>query len=169
MLDASTSAEAAALVDAVFAELWASRGGRDPHFNERLEHAQVRFRHALRRLQAAYPGMFCGWSQRSVAEVYDWTLRLAAIGHPIRSRGGSAAHWLGHAAGRGGCKGTHGGAPCGGQVNCEVTWRMERTVCLSGGMVRSDKGRGSAACNEIDAFTSAVVEGFRFPNEDIVN
>ena len=77
------SKEAAAVVDAVFAELWELRGGRDPNLNEGLEHAQVRFRHALRRLQAAYPGLFCSWSQQSSAQVFSWTLLLAARGHPI--------------------------------------------------------------------------------------
>ena len=43
----------------------------------------MRFRHALRRLKAAYPGMFCGWSAHSAPQVYAWALRLAAIGHPI--------------------------------------------------------------------------------------
>ena len=43
----------------------------------------MRFRHALRRLKAAYPGEFCGWSAHSAPQVYAWALRLAAIGHPI--------------------------------------------------------------------------------------
>jgi hypothetical protein len=82
-IEAAMSTEAAVLIVAAFGVISAKSCGRDPHFNEELELADVRFRHALRRLQQAYPGEFCSWSQHSTALVIQWTLRCACVGHPI--------------------------------------------------------------------------------------
>ena len=77
------SSEAAVLIAAAYTVLAHTRSGRDPHCNEELEVAEVRYKHALRRLKQTFPGEFCGWSERSSTEVIHWTLRFACIGHPI--------------------------------------------------------------------------------------
>ena len=82
-MDMVTSTEAAALIAAAYAVASLARRGRDPHFNRKLEHAQVDYRHALRRVKEAYPGDHCGWSQNSAREVMEWTVRLEAAGHSI--------------------------------------------------------------------------------------
>ena len=61
----------------------ASRRGRDTYFNEDLEIAQVRYKHALRRLQRAYPGVFCGWSEHAPERMVDWVLMWECMGHSI--------------------------------------------------------------------------------------
>ena len=83
MLDMATSQEAAAAIVAAFCVFALSRGGRDPHFNEKLDIAQVRYRHALRRLQQEYPGEFCGFSQESAREMVDWAIRIESCGQQI--------------------------------------------------------------------------------------
>ena len=83
MLDMATSQEAAAAIVAAFCVVALSRGGRDAHFNEKLEVAQVRYRHALRRLQQEYPGEFCGFSQGSAREMVDWAVRVESVGQEI--------------------------------------------------------------------------------------
>jgi len=57
--------------------------------DEELELAQVRFKHALRRLAAAFPGEYskeyCRWDEHSAPEVVDWTVRVHCTGHRIRA------------------------------------------------------------------------------------
>ena len=83
ILDMATSWEAAGLITAAYAVASLARHGRDAHFNRKLEHAQVDYRHALRRLKEAYPGDHCGWSQNSARQVMEWTVRLEAAGQSI--------------------------------------------------------------------------------------
>jgi hypothetical protein len=81
--DMATSPEASRTIIAAFVVLASSQGNCDPHFNEKLELAQVRYRHALRQLQQAYPGELCGFSQNSAKQMIDWVLRLESAGLPV--------------------------------------------------------------------------------------
>ena len=58
-------------------------GGKDTDINEKLELAQVRYKHALRRLKEAYPGEFSDFSNDSYKEILFWTVRLQSIGRPV--------------------------------------------------------------------------------------
>ena len=60
-----------------------ARRNRDFFFDEDAELAQVRYKHALRRLKAEYPGEFCGFSEQSAKEVVMWTVRMHAAGFVI--------------------------------------------------------------------------------------
>ena len=81
-VEAAMSDEAAVLIVAAF-RVWALEGdGRDPHFNEELQVAQLRYSHALRPFKQEHT-QFCGWSERSWLQVIDWTIRCAAAGFPI--------------------------------------------------------------------------------------
>ena len=82
-LDMARSPEAASAIKCAFSALSSSRRGRDTYFNEDLEIAQVRYKHALRRLQRAYPGVFCGWSEDAPERMYDWVLMWECMGHSI--------------------------------------------------------------------------------------
>ena len=57
--------------------------------DEELELAQVRFKHALRRLAAAFPEEYskeyCQWDEHSAREVVHWTVRVHCTGHRIRA------------------------------------------------------------------------------------
>ena len=57
--------------------------------DEELELAQVRFKHALRRLAAAFPEEYskeyCRWDEHSAREVVHWTVRVHCTGHRIRA------------------------------------------------------------------------------------
>ena len=83
MYDMATSQEASTAIAAAFLVVALSRRG-DKHFNKKLElqqvQADVHYRHALRRLQQAYPGEFCGFSQNSARQMVDWALRIEAMG-----------------------------------------------------------------------------------------
>ena len=81
-LEAAASDDTAALIIAAFHACSLSRGGADAYFDEELHVATVRYSHALRRFKQAH-SEFCCWSERSWPEVVDWTIRLAALGHPI--------------------------------------------------------------------------------------
>ena len=82
-LDMARSPEAASAIKCAFSALASSRRGRDTYFNEDLEIAQVRYKHALRRLQRAYPGVFCGWSEHAPDRMSDWVLMWECMGHSI--------------------------------------------------------------------------------------
>ena len=86
IIETAMSDEAAALIDAAFHVWWLSVSGKndgiDPHLDEVLQLTQVHYSHALRRFKSAH-SEFCGWGQRSENLVIDWTIRLAAGGHPI--------------------------------------------------------------------------------------
>ena len=91
-----------------------------------LELAQVRFKHALRGLAAAYPEEYskgyCQWDEHSAREVVHWTVRIHAVGHLIRAAEIAAAvarfdlqkaaddHLLRAAAAREHASGSAGGA-----------------------------------------------------------
>jgi hypothetical protein len=57
--------------------------GQESFFNEEMEVAEVRYRHALRRLKEAYPDEFSGFSDQSYMEILGWTVRLYSMGHRI--------------------------------------------------------------------------------------
>ena len=61
----------------------ARRQGRGQAPKAKLELAQVRYRHALRRLQCAYPGELCGFSQNSAREMVHWAIRVEALAGPV--------------------------------------------------------------------------------------
>ena len=84
LLDMAMSKEAAmAIVPAfkVFTQI--AQHGSDAFFNEKLELAEVQYKHALRRLKQVYPDEFCGFSENSAWEVVSWTIRLSAFGQTI--------------------------------------------------------------------------------------
>ena len=67
-----------------FAVMHNGRGGRDAHFHEELEVAQVRYKHALRRLKQAYPGeIFETWGEPSAGIMVRYAQQLHRVGHPI--------------------------------------------------------------------------------------
>ena len=55
----------------------------DTYFNEDLEIAEVRYKHALRRLKMQSAGEFCDWTERSEKRMIDVMLQCAAEGHPV--------------------------------------------------------------------------------------
>ena len=81
----SRSSEVAYAITTAFAVLHnGQRGRRDPHFHEELEVAQVRYKHALRRLKLAYPGeLFDGWGECSAVLMCRYAHQLARMGYPI--------------------------------------------------------------------------------------
>ena len=81
--DKATSEEAADAISAACTVLGLSQGRSDLHLNEKLELAQVRYRHTLRRLQQAYPGELCGYSQHSAKQMVEWTVRVEACAGQI--------------------------------------------------------------------------------------
>jgi pyruvate/2-oxoglutarate dehydrogenase complex dihydrolipoamide acyltransferase (E2) component len=88
VLDMAMSEEAKAVIVAAYLLVARSRSSRcAPDDDEQLQLLQVRFRHALRRLQAAHPEEYfceyCRWGEDSACAVIDWTVRLYAMGHPI--------------------------------------------------------------------------------------
>ena len=83
MYDMATSQEASLAIVAAFVVHRFSQGRSDPNLNEKLELAQVRYRHALRRLQGAYPGELCGFSQNSAREMVYWAIRVEALAGPV--------------------------------------------------------------------------------------
>ena len=84
LLDAAESPEATAAVKAAFLVFFLSGNeGSDSYFNENLEHAELKYKHALRRLKAAYPEMFCGFGERSHMNMMHWAARLEDAGHPM--------------------------------------------------------------------------------------
>ena len=90
----SRSSEVAYAITTAFAVLHnGQRGCRDPHFHEELEVAQVRYKHALRRLKRAYPGELCDWTEHAPERMYEWALMWEAAGHPIPAAA-AAAHVL---------------------------------------------------------------------------
>ena len=83
MYDMATSEEAAAAITAAFVVHRFSQKRVDPNLNEPLQIAQVRYSHALRRLQRAYPGELCGLSQHSAREMVHWAIRMEALAGPV--------------------------------------------------------------------------------------
>ena len=79
------SKEAALVIRTAYHVLDLSRGAEepDPCFDAQLEMMQVVFKHALLRLQAAYPGEFSGFSKNSHGQVVDWSVRLYACGQKV--------------------------------------------------------------------------------------
>ena len=59
------------------------RLGHGTYFNEELEVAEVRYKHALHLLKRAFPGEFCDWTEQSAPAMYRWTVRLEATGVSI--------------------------------------------------------------------------------------
>jgi hypothetical protein len=76
----ATSKEAALVIRLAYRLLDLSRGADepDPSLDAELDLVQVVFKHALLRLQAAYPGEFDGFAEDSHRLVVDWTVRLYA-------------------------------------------------------------------------------------------
>ena len=89
-LEMTLSPEAATAIKAAFFALGHSRRGRDTFYNEDLEIAQVRYKHALRRLKRAYPGELCDWTEHSPERMYEWALMWEAAGHPIPAAAAAA-------------------------------------------------------------------------------
>ena len=80
----SRSSEVAYAITTAFAVMHNGRGGREAHFHEELEVAQVRYKHALRRLKQAYPSeIFETWGERSVGIMVRYVQRFQRVGHPI--------------------------------------------------------------------------------------
>jgi len=82
LIEATMSNEGAALIIAAFNLFYLSKTSLDPNIDEELQLGEVRYTHALRRFKGAHP-QFCGWGQRSEKMVIEWTIRLAAAGHPV--------------------------------------------------------------------------------------
>ena len=85
LFEAALSDEGTALIVAAYrAHACACTSRDDEHFDEELQVAQVRYSHALRRVKRDHhDSLFCGWSERSWAEVVKFTVRCAAIDLPI--------------------------------------------------------------------------------------
>ena len=83
LLDTATSLEASQAIVYSFYYLAHSRSRLDPQRNEKLQWAQVRYRHALRRLKEAYPGEFCGLPQDAPRLLVDWAVSVEAMGEPL--------------------------------------------------------------------------------------
>ena len=82
-----------------FAVMHNGRGGRDAHFQEELEVAQVRYKHALRRLKQAYPGeIFETWGEPSAGIMVRYAQQLHRVGHPIPAAVAAAREVLGKPA-----------------------------------------------------------------------
>ena len=88
--DMAISLEAAIAIVAAYNVVGAERDGRDPYFNERLEKAQVQYKHGLRRLKDAYPGEFCGFSEQSAKEMVYWTIDFESLGFSIPAAAAAA-------------------------------------------------------------------------------
>ena len=85
ILDMATSEEVAIAIFGaynLFNQTRRSRGG-EMYFNEKLELAQVRYKHALRRLKVAYPGEFCDFSEQSPWDMIGWTIALQSVGMTV--------------------------------------------------------------------------------------
>ena len=83
-LTISRSSEVAYAITTAFAVMHNGRGGRDAHFHEELEVAQVRYKHALRRLKQAYPSeIFECWGERSAGIMVRYVQQFQRVGHPI--------------------------------------------------------------------------------------
>ena len=67
-----------------FAVMQNGIGGRDRHFHEELEVAEIRYKHALRRLKLAYPGQtFDCWGERSAGVMVAYARKWSRAGYPI--------------------------------------------------------------------------------------
>ena len=56
---------------------------RDPFYDEERELAEVRYKHAFRRLKRAYPGMLCRWSEHSQRRFAHVATSFHLDGYPI--------------------------------------------------------------------------------------
>lgn len=65
--------------------------GCDSYYEEDLDMAQLKYKHALRRLARSYPGEFDGLSQSSWWQLIQWTTRMRALGLPIPAAERAAA------------------------------------------------------------------------------
>ena len=70
MIEMAESKEAAQAIYAAYGIMNYRRLGHDTYFNEELEVAEVRYKHALRRLKRAFPGEFCDWTEQSATAMY---------------------------------------------------------------------------------------------------
>ena len=93
-LEMTLSQEAASTIKAAFFVLHHTRRSPDTFYNEELEIAQVRYKHALRRLKRAYPGeLLCDWTENSPERMFEWVLVWVAAGYAIPAAV-AAAHML---------------------------------------------------------------------------
>ena len=92
-LEMTLSQDAASAIKAAFFFLGHSRRGREMFYNEELEIAHVRYKHALHRLKRAYPGELCDWTEHCPERMYEWALMWEAAGQPIPAAA-AAAHVL---------------------------------------------------------------------------
>ena len=83
LLDTSESEEVAEAVKMAFLVFLYANHNDDTYFNEHLEHAKLKYKHALRRLKRAYPEEFCGFGDHSYQNMMHWAARLEDAGHPI--------------------------------------------------------------------------------------
>ena len=83
MIEMAESKEAAQAIYAAYGIMNYRRLGHDTYFNEELEVAEVRYKHALHLLKRAFPGEFCDWTEQSAPAMYRWTVRLEATGVSI--------------------------------------------------------------------------------------
>ena len=83
MIEMAKSKEAARAIYAAYGVLNYCRLGQNSYFNEELEIAEVRYKHALRVLKCTFPGEFCEWTEQSAPAMYRWTVRLEASGVSI--------------------------------------------------------------------------------------
>ena len=90
LIEAATSDEAAVMIDTAYTVIKLSKRGGDAHFNEKLELAQVRYGHALRRFKQQNPE-FCGWGSHPAELVVTWTVQFAAAGYPIPAAAAAAS------------------------------------------------------------------------------
>ena len=101
ILDMAMSREAAATIITAYTIMVINRqmNACDPYSVEFTQQrdkpdlAEIRFKHALRKLREAYPrGDHCKWShEQSSSQVVDWTIGLEAAGYPIPAAAAVAA------------------------------------------------------------------------------
>ena len=95
----SRSSEVAYAIMTAFAVMYNGRGGREAHFHEELEVAEVRYKHALRRLKQAYPGeTFESWGVQSAGIMVGYTRQFHRMGHQIPAAAAAAREVLGKPA-----------------------------------------------------------------------
>ena len=87
MLDMAMSTEVAVTILAAYTVFkYSPPSGQETFFNEEFQVDEVRYSHALRRLKDAYPGEFCGFSEKSYLEIMEWTVRLYSMRHQCRQQ-----------------------------------------------------------------------------------
>ena len=87
LLEMARSPDAADAIAAAYHVAVCSRAAEREEvleLDEELDHLQVTYKHALRRLVRAYPeSEFSRWDASSADDMVEWTIRLTALGQAI--------------------------------------------------------------------------------------